>query len=82
MDINNNKYVFGFAIAVCLVCSILLSGVTESLRKPQEINADLEVKKNILKAVKLRTPLTPKMKALEALKVYANKITEEVIDLK
>lgn len=80
MNINDNRYVFGFAIGVCLVCSILLSAITETLRKPQEINADLEVKRNILKAVKLKDPLTSKTSKAEALKVYADKITEEVID--
>lgn len=82
MNINDNKYVFGFAIGVCLVCSILLSSVTETLRKPQEINADLDVKRNILKAVKLKEPLTKKTTKAEALKIYADKITEEVIDFK
>ncbi len=81
MDINNNKYVFGFAIGVCIVCSVLLSTVTESLRKPQEINADLEVKRNILKAVKLKEPLTLKTSKAEALQIYADKISEAVIDL-
>ncbi len=80
MNINDNKYVFGFAIGICLICSILLSGITEVLRKPQEINADLEIKRNILKAVKLREPLKPKIKPAEALAIYADKITEEVID--
>jgi Na+-transporting NADH:ubiquinone oxidoreductase subunit C len=82
VNINDNKYVFGFAIGVCLVCSILLSAVTETLRKPQEINAELEVKRNILKAVKLQKPVTAKTPKSEALQVYVDKITEEVIDLK
>ncbi len=80
MDINNNKYVFGFAISICVVCSVLLSAVTESLRKPQEINADLEVKRNILKAVKLKEPLMPQTGKAQALQVYTDKITEAVID--
>ena len=69
-----------FAIIVCLACSILLSGISEGLRKRQEINADLEVKKNILKAVRLKEPLHAKMTPQEILKVYSDKIEEEVID--
>ena len=80
MDINNNKYVFGFAITICIVSSLLLSSVTEGLRAKQEINADLEIKKNILKAVKLNDPVTPKMKPQEVLQLYKDKIEEMVID--
>ena len=82
MNINSNKYVFIFAVIVCLVCSVLLSAVSEGLRKQQEINADLEVKKNILKAVKLKEPLAPKMSHEEIFKIYESKIEEEVIDEK
>ena len=77
MDINNNKYVFGFAIAVCLVAFYCL--VLRRVCVNRKRSTRIWKLKNILKAVKLE-PLTPKMKALEALKVYANKITEEVID--
>jgi Na+-transporting NADH:ubiquinone oxidoreductase subunit C len=78
MNINSNKYVFGFSIVICLVCGILLSAVTESLRKPQEINAEIEVKKNILKAVGLS--VDRKMKAGDILRLFEEKIDEVVVD--
>lgn len=78
MNINSNKYVFGFAVVLCLVCGILLSAVTESLRKPQEINAEIEVKKNILKAVGLS--VDRKMKSADILKLFEEKIDEVVVD--
>lgn len=80
MNINSNKYVFTFAVIVCVVCSILLSGLAEGLRQRQETNADLEVKKNILKAVGLKEPIRPDMQPNEIFDVYASKIEEVVID--
>lgn len=80
MKLSENQYVFLFSIIICLGCGILLSGVSEGLRKRQELNLDLDVKKNILKAVVLREPINPKTKAQEILDVYHHKIVELVVD--
>lgn len=80
MDIQSNKYTFIFATIVCLVSSILLSAITEGLREKQQINGELEIKKNILKAVKLKIPVSPVMSAKEILEIFKNNIEEEVID--
>ncbi len=82
MSINtkSNAYTFLFAVIVCVVCSVMLSIFTEGLRKRQEINAELEVKKNILKAVVLTEPLAPKMTPQEIFRVYESKIEEIVVD--
>lgn len=77
---KSTTYTFVFAIIVCVVCGVLLSAVSEGFRHQQEINMDLDVKKNILKAVVLKDPITPRMKPKEVLKVYEEKIQELVID--
>ena len=80
VDLKSNRYIFTFAIIVCVVSSVLLSFLSEGLRKKQELNADLEVKKNILKAVVLEEPLPVKTKPDEMLKIYESKIEEVVMD--
>lgn len=80
MNISSTRYTFIFAIIVCVVSGVLLSAVSEGLRKQRELNEELDVKKNILKAVALKDPISPKMKGPEVLKVYGSKIEELVID--
>lgn len=80
MNTNSTRYTFIFAVIVCVVCGVLLSAVSEGFRQQQELNEELDVKKNILKAVVLKEPISPKMKGQEVLKVYESKIEELVID--
>lgn len=80
LNLESNKYTFTFAFIVCVVCSFLLSFVSEGLREKKELNAELDVKKNILKAVNLREPMSPKATAAEVLDVFNAKIEEVVID--
>lgn len=80
MNINSKRYTFSFAVIVCVVSGILLSAVSEGLREQRELNEELDVKRNILKAVVLKEPVTPKMKGADILKVYESKIEEIVID--
>ncbi len=42
-----------FALALCLVCSILLTGASVGLKSIQDLNVDIDRQKNILKAVGL-----------------------------
>ncbi len=79
-NINSTGYVFGFAAVVCIVCGVLLSAVSEGFREKQELNFDLDIKKNILKAVVLKEPIPAQAKGPDVLKVYENKIEEVVID--
>lgn len=80
MNTSSTRYTFIFAVIICVVSGVLLSAISEGLRKQRELNEELDVKKNILKAVALKAPVTPKMKAAEVLKVYDGKIEELVID--
>lgn len=71
---------FVFAFIVCVVCSVTLSAVYEGLRPQQELNADIEVKRNILKAVGLKGGLPHNIKPKEYLKIYEEKIEAVVVD--
>ena len=77
---KGNTYTFVFATIVCVVCGVMLSFFSEALRKQQELNMDLDVKRNILKAVVLKQPLPKKISPEEVLKIYESKIEELVID--
>ncbi|MCK4882599.1 MAG: NADH:ubiquinone reductase (Na(+)-transporting) subunit C [Candidatus Omnitrophica bacterium] len=80
MHLESNRYTFMFAFAVCVTCSLALSIVSEGLKEKKDLNVALDVKKNILKAVRLQTPLPAKARAQEVLDMYDMKIQEKVID--
>lgn len=48
-----NAYTFGFAAAVCIVCSTSLATVSMGLKDRQEANARRDLRKNILEALDL-----------------------------
>jgi len=78
--LKGNRSTFIFAFIVCVVCSVLLAAVSEGLKAKQEFNANLDVKKNILKAVHLKEPVPAKASAKDILKIYESKIEELVVD--
>lgn len=80
MNTNSTRYTFLFAVIICVISGVLLSAVSEGLRPQRELNEELEIKRNILKAVALKDPISPKMKGEDILKVYESKIEELVID--
>lgn len=80
MQRNSNTYTFIFALIVCVVCSLLLSLVSEGLRNKKESNVVLDIQKNILKAVALVEPLSDKAPAKIVKKIYSEKIKEIVIN--
>ncbi|VAX35274.1 Na(+)-translocating NADH-quinone reductase subunit C [hydrothermal vent metagenome] len=80
MQKNSTAYTFMFALAICVICSFTLSLVSEGLRPKKELNMVLDVKKNILKAVSLQTPLDAKATPDQVLSAYEEKIEELVID--
>jgi len=81
VDRESNTYTFMFALAVCVICSLALSLVSEGLRTKRELNVALDIKKNILKAVDLKEPLSDKATTQEILNVYNATIEEVVIDV-
>lgn len=80
MNKESTKYIFLFAIVICVVCSLALSLVSEGLRPQKERNVAMDIKKNILKAVGLREPLSADSTVDIILSTYDEKITEIVID--
>ena len=80
LDKNSQVYPFVFATIICVACGVMLSFFSEALRKTQELNLEIDVKKNILKAVALKDPIAPKTPAQDLLKIYSDKIQEFVID--
>lgn len=53
---SENAKALRFAIIVCLVCSVLVSGAALGLRDRQEANLRVDIQKNILKSVGLVDP--------------------------
>ena len=45
---DSNVYIIGFAAAVCIVCSIFVSGAAVSLKEQQKANAKLDLQKNVV----------------------------------
>nr|WP_136252620.1 Na(+)-translocating NADH-quinone reductase subunit C [Ningiella ruwaisensis] len=65
-------------VAVCLVCSIVVSGAAVGLRSLQETNAALDKKSNILNAAGLLANASSKD---EIAQIYANRVEEKFVDL-
>ena len=80
MRLQSNRYTFMFAFVVCVTCSLALSIVSEGLKEKKALNVALDIKKNILKAVDLKEPVSVKAQAQEVLDVYDQKIEERVVD--
>ena len=73
------KQTFMVAAVLCIVCSVLVSWAAVSLRPLQEVNKELDKKKNILEAAGL---LDDEAKSAEAIeKLFAEKVGRKLIDL-
>lgn len=73
---SENAKVLRFAIIVCLVCSVLVSGAALGLRDRQEANLRVDMQKNILKSVGLVDPtFTPE----QIVSTYEKRITGIVL---
>jgi len=53
---NENLYIFGYAGAVCLVCSLLLSLAATQLQPLQTANVQFDIQKNIMAALGIVDP--------------------------
>ena len=76
------RYTFIFALIVCVICSLLLTIVSEGLREKKETNRLLDIKKNILKSVNLEKPMSDKAEVSEIEAMFSEKIEEKIIDEK
>ena len=52
---HSNRYIIGFAVAVCMVCSIFVAGSAVGLKDRQEINKALDRQKKVLSVAGLLT---------------------------
>ena len=50
---ESTPFTFGFAIVLTLVCSLILGGASQGLKKKQNINAEIDVKSKVLQALDL-----------------------------
>lgn len=53
---RSNSYIVGFATAVCVVCSVFVSGAALSLKDQQTTNAEMDLKKNVVSVSGLVQP--------------------------
>ena len=77
MDFSN-KYIVGFALALCLVCSLAVSSLSVALNEKQEINKLLDQRTNVLKVAGV-VPDSAKL-TKEEVDEYFTQIDELVID--
>lgn len=87
--LKGNMKSLGFALAMCLVCSILLSGAASGLKPRQEENKEIDIKKNILKALAVSNDVASldkeKVRSLydaNIKEVVVEKATGEATDMK
>ena len=75
---HNNLYTFIFITIVTIICAGLLSSAAYFLKEKQQTNVEVDMKKNILKAVKLLE--SEKMSQQEILDSYNNNIESYVVN--
>ena len=67
-----------FALGICLVCSVLLSGLAAGLKKIQTANREFDVKRNIVKAFGVDIGVLTKSEIEDK---YSTHISKNTIDL-
>ena len=65
-----------FSLSICLICSILLSGLASGLKNIQTANQEFDVKRNIVKAFGIDIS---KLSRIEIEDTYNSHISEEVV---
>lgn len=73
VDVNSNKYTFGFAIVMVVVVATLLAVAAESLKPMQKANVANEKRQNILESVGI------KVEASEAEAKYTEFMQREIV---
>lgn len=74
---NSSGYIFGFALAVILVCGVLLSAVSQALSEKQYMERELERKNFILKSA-LGEEIVDMSKP-DIAAMYENRVKESVV---
>lgn len=80
MQQHSNAYIIGFAAAVCLVCSIVVSTSAVALKERQDQNKILDRQKKVLTVAGLLSE-GQKVSATEVQKLFEDNIRMRVVDL-
>jgi Na+-transporting NADH:ubiquinone oxidoreductase subunit C len=75
----SNKYIIGFSLALCLVCSLAVSTTAVALRDRQNANIKLDTQLQILRVAGL-IDATAKPSPAEADKLYSENINEVSVE--
>ncbi|MBH23011.1 MAG: Na(+)-translocating NADH-quinone reductase subunit C [Myxococcales bacterium] len=78
---RSTTYIIGFAAAVCLVCSVIVSGAAVSLKDRQEANKVLDRQKKVLGVAGLMKE-GEELKPAEVTQLFKDKIVPRVVTLK
>lgn len=78
MQRDSTLYTFTVALVLCIACSLLVSGAAVLLSKQQNINKEIDRKKNILLAAGL---CEPGASAKEVDDIFGKRIRETLVDL-
>ncbi|MFH0907741.1 MAG: NADH:ubiquinone reductase (Na(+)-transporting) subunit C [bacterium] len=79
---KGDGYVIGFALVVCVVCSLMLSATASILKERQDYNVELDRKFNVLKAfgAQVRSDDGRRISGPEIDRIFREKISEIVLD--
>ena len=77
---HSNKYIIGFAVAVCMVCSIFVAGSAVGLKDRQDVNKALDRQKKVLSVAGLLTA-DESLSAEEVQQRYDKNIRPMVVNL-
>lgn len=79
---KGDGYVIGFAVAVCVACSLLLSASASMLKAKQEYNVELDRKMNVLKAfgIPTRDERGRPISGAEVDRIFNTSIREIILD--
>ncbi len=77
---RSNSYTLGFTALVTIILGILLSVAATSLKDRQQLNEELDIKKNILSALNISGETGIEMTSVDYQKLFENKIRSIVVD--
>lgn len=70
MQRQGNLYTFGFAFLICVLCSVILAVAASALKPKQDIEARLDIVKNILSVAGYDDAEIQKKKPTEVIEIY------------
>lgn len=77
---RSNSYTLMFTATVTIILGIMLSAAATSLKDRQQMNVELDIRKNILSSLNIFNPATDELTADEIAELFADRIKSYVID--